>query len=370
MELITNFLHYAFSFILVISIVVSVHEFGHYIVAKWCGVKVEVFSIGFGREIFGFNDKSGTRWKFSQIPLGGYVKMFGDSDPSSNPDRDVLEGMSPEDKKVAFHYKSLPQKAAIVAAGPIFNFLLAIIIYTFFFSMYGRPVASPAIGDVVAGSAAEEAGLRKGDLFLELDGQKIKEFKDIQGVVFLNKKESISAVIKRGEEVITVSLSPKYKEIKDMFGNKVSMPQIGVASGQMVYKDLSVPEAIVESVREVYLICERSLKGLGQIISGQRSTSELSGTLRIAKYSGQSLDSGIYAFISFITLLSVNLGLVNLFPIPVLDGGHLMYYAVEAFRGRPLAAKFQDITMRVGLVLIAGLMILTLFNDMVSLGWL
>lgn len=367
MEWIGAFLYNLSAFVLIISVIVFIHEYGHYLVAKLSGVKIEAFSIGFGPELFGWNDKSGTRWKVSVLPFGGYVKMFGDIDPSSAPDMDKIEHFSEEDKKRAFHTKPLAIKAAVVVAGPVANFILAIAILTFFYAFYGKPVTQPIISDVMAKSAAQEAGLKQGDRVLAIDGSEVASFDDIQRIVSLNTGTAMYMHIKRDGKERDVVVTPKIEERKDMFGNAVRMPLLGITSQVVNYQKLHSGVAVVEATKETYFIASSTLKAIGQIITGRRGTDELSGPIRIAKYSGQSLEKGVTTVLWFMVVLSVNLGLINLFPIPVLDGGHLFYYAVEAVRGKPMADRLQQYGFRIGLAFIICLALFSTVNDLRNL---
>jgi len=364
MEILHNFL----SFIIIISAIVFIHEFGHYWVAKKCGVKVESFSIGFGPEIWGRFDKSGTRWKIAAFPLGGYVKMFGDEGAASTPDTKKLKKLTAAEEKIAFHSQPLLAKTAIVSAGPIANFLLAIFILFFFFAIFGRPETSPEIESVQEGSVAEEAGLKSGDLITELNGTKIERFEDIKEIISLNPDIMMKIIYLRQGSEIEAYITPKIMESEDIFGNKVKIGMLGVTSGKVIYKEMSIPQALVASVLKTYNISIQTLQAVGQMITGTRSTDELGGILKIAQYSGQSVDKGLATIFWFMAVLSINLGLINLFPIPMLDGGHLLFYAVEAANGRPLAMKVQEYAFRVGFVLLITLMAFATYNDLRHFG--
>ncbi len=367
MEMLPEILHSFFFFIVIISVIVFVHEFGHFWVARRCGVRVETFSIGFGRELFGWNDKHGTRWSIAMLPLGGFVKMFGDSSAASTPDGQKLNKMSKAEKAQAFHFKSLPQKAAVVVAGPAANFLFAIVILMGFFMAYGKPEASAQIGEVAKESAAELAGLQKDDTILKLMGSDIKTFDDLRNIASMHAGEQMEIIYQRGDKIMTRNITPKLTETTDLFGNKVKIGLLGVGSSTLIYKPMGIVESIPASVSEVYRISANTLKALGQMITGQRSAEELSGILRIGKYSGQAAEKGLAVVLWFMVVLSVNLGLINLMPIPVLDGGHLMFYAVEAVKGRPMAERFQEWGYRVGFSLLILLMVFATYNDLRSL---
>lgn len=364
MEFLTNLLHTLGSFFIVISVIVFIHEFGHYFIAKLCGVKIVAFSIGFGKEIYGRTDKSGTRWKLSLLPLGGYVKMYGDASEASTADEEAIEQMSEADKKLTFHHKPLWKKAAIVSAGPIANFLLTIAVFCYFIMTNGLPSTEPVVGSVMPDSPAEVAGLKAGDHIYQINDVKISRFNDIPFYISTNLGTPVTLYIERGSENIQVTLTPKETEDDDGLGNKVKRPLIGIKSPEIKYKDVGLTAAIGESVRRTYMICETTLKVLGQMITGQRSAADLKGPVGIAQLSGQAADKDFYTVLWLIAMLSANLGLVNLLPIPMLDGGHLAYYAAEAARGKPLAQKVQDYGFRAGFVILMSLMAFTIINDL------
>lgn len=376
LEWITTVWHYAWSFITIISVIVFVHEFGHYIVARWCGVRVEVFSIGFGREIWGHTaKKSGTRWKLSLLPFGGYVKMFGDAGAASTADNEALVQMSEEEKKVSFHHKPLWAKALVVVAGPFFNFLLTIAVFTYFIFTVGIASTEPVIGEVMANSAASDAGLKKGDRVLSINDKTMKRFNDIPAYIITNTGTEIVLRIERQGKTRTVNLAPRLIEEKDMLGNTSKRPLIGIKSTQITRESVGIGEALWEAVKSTYNMCTSSLKVLGQMITGKRGVEELKGPVGIAKMSGQVTQAGdsmsetLRMILWFIALLSANLGMVNLFPIPMLDGGHLMYYGIEAVRGKPMAERYMEFGYRTGFVLLMTLMGFTLLNDLRQL-WL
>jgi regulator of sigma E protease len=362
--------HYLLSFVIVLTVIVFVHEFGHYVVARLCGVKIETFSIGFGRELFGFTDRAGTRWKFSLLPLGGYVKMFGDAGAASTADVDKIEAMNAAERKVSFHFQALWKKALIVAAGPMANFLLTIAVFTFFIFTTGLTSTEPVVGNVLKDSPAAEAGLQKGDRILTLDGREMRRFDDISSAMVTSVGAPVTLEVKRGDRVFSRVITPRVIEETDMLGNPVSRPIIGISSEQIVYQNVGLATALAEAVRRTYGLCVASLKVLGQMVTGERSVGELKGPVGIAKLSGDATQQGetlsetVRTVLWFIALLSANLGLINLFPIPMLDGGHLAFYAVEAVRGRPMAERFQEFGYRVGVVFIVTLMAFTLYNDL------
>jgi regulator of sigma E protease len=360
------------SFVLTLTVVVFVHEFGHFIVARRNGVKCLAFSIGFGPELFGYTDKHGTRWKFSAIPLGGYVKMFGEAETMQ-----IVEGgaeqepreLTAEEKAVSLHHKRIGQRAAIVFAGPAINFLFAIIVFWLMFMTVGRPVTEPIIGQVVEGSAAAQAGVQLHDRIKSIDGNTIGRFEDIQSIVPLSNGGPMSVVIERDGQEQTLSITPRMSEQTDVFGNPQKRYVLGIgSSGETSRIVTSNPiDALSISVRQTYDVVEGTFIAMGQIIAGTRGTEDLGGPIRIAKYSGQAAKTGVAGFIVFMAILSINLGLINLFPVPLLDGGHLLFYAIEAVRGRPLSEQAQEWGLRVGLALVGALMIFVTWNDIVHL---
>ncbi|MDX1974341.1 MAG: RIP metalloprotease RseP [Rickettsiales bacterium] len=363
MEFLTQTAHTLGSFIIVLSVIVFIHEFGHYIVAKWCGVKVEIFSIGFGKELCGFTDRSGTRWKISALPVGGYVKMYGDSSEASTTDAETLEQLSDEQKSLTFHHKPLYKKALIVVAGPTSNFLLTITMLTYFIMTTGLPSIQPVVGEVIKDSAAEEAGLKAGDRIVQINDEKVSRFSDIAYLISTNLGTAVTLHVERGNKVNLVTLTPKEFEDDDGLGNKIKRPLIGIRATEIKIEDVGPVVAVQEAVRRTYLICTTTLTAIGQMITGQRGVHDLQGPVGIAKLSGQAADKDAHTVLWLIAMLSANLGLVNLFPIPLLDGGHLAYYGVEAIRGRPMAQKMQEYGFRLGFIILSSLMLLTLFND-------
>jgi regulator of sigma E protease len=366
MSFLTGSLGYIVPFLIVLTVLVFVHEMGHYWVARRTGVKIEVFSIGFGPELFGWFDKAGTRWKVSALPLGGYVKMFGDADPSSMPGENVPT-MTAEERAVSHHHKSVGARAAIAAAGPVANFLFAIVVLSGLFATVGQPFTPPDIGAVEAGSAAASAGLKPGDTFVTVNGQKIERFEDVQQIVRLNTGTSLDLVVRRGTADVALKATPKVMAMTDRFGNQHSFGVLGVSRSGVSYVRRDPGTAVVEATKETWSIVTGTLTAVGQMITGARTTEELGGPLRIAKLSGEVAQGGAVSLLSFMALLSVNLGLINLFPIPILDGGHLLFYAAEALMGRPLGRRAQEFGFRLGLALVLTLMVFATWNDLVQL---
>ncbi|MBY0355700.1 MAG: RIP metalloprotease RseP [Rickettsiales bacterium] len=363
MDIILPYAHMALAFVLILSVIVFIHEFGHYLVARLCGVRITDFSIGFGREIFGFHDRHGTRWKFSLLPLGGYVKMFGDASEASTSKSEQLNLMSEAERKVSFHYQPLYKKAFIVTAGPLFNFILTIGIFTFFVFTNGLETTEPLVGDVIAESPAAAAGLQSGDRILQVDGKKVARFTDIPLLIITNVGKPVRLLYERDGEPKEVMLTPQIIEESDGLGNISKRPLIGIKSMRMTFEDVGVVRAVGESVKKTWDLSLLTFDYIGQLVTGQRTPDELKGPIGIAKMSGQALEKGWMTVLWFMALLSANLGLINLFPIPPLDGGHLMYYMLQAARGRPMAERYQEMGYRAGFALILMLMAFTIYND-------
>lgn len=389
MTLFAALYHYVLPFIVVLTPLVFVHELGHFLLARWNGVRVEVFSIGFGRELFGWTDKHETRWKISILPLGGYVKMFGQVEPdlggsgaardmtrSGPPAKELGTGVSEpafelteHDKAVSYNHKKLWQRAAISVAGPAANLIFAVLLLAIVFATAGQQITSPQIGEVMPGSAAEAAGLQKGDTILTANGQQLRRFEDFAALVGLGLDEPLKLQVKRGDQVIEIAAKPKIIETTDIFGNKQRIGRLGVTpsgAGEIVHYDPLT--ALWVATSETYNMGASVLKSLGQIITGARPPSEVSGVISIAQMSGNVFSQGFFAIVSWLVFISVNLGLINLFPIPLLDGGHLMFYAIEAISGRKPGPKAEEWSMRVGLALVLSLMLFAAWNDLVRIG--
>ena len=353
-------------FLIILTVLVFVHEMGHYLVARKNGVRVEVFAIGFGSELFGWTDRLGTRWKICAIPLGGYVKMFGDGDISSS---SVVEdsNKSHEEKENAFHYKSLGARAAIVVAGPVANFLFAIVLLAGLYSIVGQRYAPPIIDKINSGSSADTAGLVIGDEILQVNEQNIKRFDELQRIVRPNPGKELKFLIRRDNEILLKTVIPQLVEGKDASGSKIVYGLLGVVSEQTTFIRHNPVISFGLAVEETWVIVSQTLMHVAEMIRGERTTDELGGPIRIAKLSGAVADAGLTSSIWFMAVLSINLGLINLFPVPVLDGGHLFFYLLEFIRGKPLEAKMQGIASYVGLVLVISLMIFVTWNDLVQL---
>ncbi len=429
-------------FLIILSILVFVHEWGHYIVARWCGVHVETFSIGFGKELIGWTDKNNTRWKISLIPLGGYVQMFGDTDPSSAHSKaEIIENeesrpMSAEEKKNAFFNKSVWQRAAIVFAGPAINFLFAIGLLVILYTSVGKPVTPPIAAAVVTDGAGYEAGIEPGDRILSIDGKEVQSFTDIQRQVAISLNRPLNLEILRGDEAVNITVSPRMDTMEDRFGFSQSRGLIGIMSTDKaisieslqtvngrdvtglsdrerqniingiigknaliglpkgdggvaevrvrptelkdgeLYLTASFGKEIVEynpakatgaALKETWFIITATLEAIGQIFTGTRSATELGGIVRIGAIAGDAAQSGIIALVTFTALLSINLGLINLFPIPLLDGGHLVFYAYEAVFKKPMSEKVMEYALKFGMVFLIGLMAFANINDIVQI---
>jgi len=359
-----SFLWTTFWFLIVLTVLVFVHEFGHYAIARWNGVRIDVFSIGFGPELFGWWDSAGTRWKFSTIPLGGYVKMFGDSDASSGQPVPGLGRLAQSERNASFHYKRLGQRAAIVAAGPAANFAFAIVVLSVLFMTYGQPYTPAEVGQVTPGSAAEQGGIRPGDVILKIDGQAMARFEDVQQAVRMNPGVAMAIAVRRDGKTLSLNVTPSRTELIDRFGNRYEIGLLGIARSGMEYVKRDPVTALYQAVGETWNLSASTLQAMWQMVKGTRTTDELGGPLRIAQMSGEVARGGIAPILTFMALLSVSLGLINLFPVPILDGGHLLFYAAEAIRGRPLGQKAQEFGFRIGLALVLTLMVFTTWNDL------
>jgi regulator of sigma E protease len=367
-------LGYLLPFLFVLTVVVFFHELGHFLVARWCGIAVKTFSIGFGPEIVGFNDRYGTRWRLSWIPLGGYVKFIDDENVASASGRKAFEALPEEDKRRSFQGKSLAQRAAVVAAGPIANFVLAIVIFTAIFAFFGERTTAPKVDVVNPGSAAERAGFLSGDLVISIDGQKIASFGEMQRIVGTSPDQPLHFVVKRADKLVDISETPERKEITDNFGNTMRIGLLGIqrsASPEDWTLERHDPvTAFGMAVKETYFVISRSLGYLYDVVIGREAADQLGGPIRIAQVSGQVASAGFVALLNLAAIISVSIGLLNLFPIPMLDGGHLLFYGIEAVRGRPLSENTQEIGFRIGLAFVLMLMIFATWNDLIHLKFL
>lgn len=362
---------YVVPFLFVLTIVVFFHELGHFLMARWCGIKVLVFSIGFGPEIAGFYDRYGTRWKISAIPLGGYVKFFGDENAASVPDQNAAAGMTEAEKKDSFQFQPVGSRALVVAAGPVANFLLAIAIFAGIFMTVGKQTTSARVDTVQAGSAAQAAGFKPGDLVLTINGEKIESFSDMQRIVSISAGAPLSIEVERDNAQVTLKAVPQLKELKDNFGNVHRLGVLGIsrsmAPGDIKTEKAPPLRAIVMGAQETWFVVDRTLSYITGVFAGREAADQLGGPIRIAQVSGQVASAGFAPLIHLTAVLSVSIGLLNLFPIPLLDGGHLLFYAVEALRGRPLSERAQEMGFRIGLGLVLMLMVFATYNDILHL---
>jgi regulator of sigma E protease len=371
-----NALFVAAAFLFVLSIVVFIHEMGHFLVARWCGVKVAAFSMGFGPEICAFTDRHGTRWRIAWIPLGGYVKFMDDENGASVPDREALERLTPEERAGSFHAKPLWQRAAVVAAGPIANFLLAILVFAAVFSIYGQRILQPRIAEVVKDSAAMQAGFRSGDLIRSIDGSRISSFNEVLRIVSASPERRLAIGIERDGRPMVLDVTPRLVEEPDgISGGNMRRGLIGIrpVTGQDSFETrrVGVIEGVGLGMQESWYVVSSTMQYLGRLVVGQENANQLGGPVRIAEVSGRVAKLGIEPLLQLLAVISVSVGLINLFPIPLLDGGHLMFYAIEAVRRRPLSDRSQEIGFRIGLAVVVSLMVFAFWNDrFIVLRWL
>jgi regulator of sigma E protease len=362
---------YVVPFLFVLTVVVFFHELGHFLVARWAGVRVLTFSLGFGPELFGFNDRHGTRWKVSAIPLGGYVKFFGDDTEASTPSTETLSSMTAEERAGSFHHKKVGPRAAIVAAGPIANFLLAIVIFTCLFTFFGKPSTTARVDKIEANSAAAAAGFQVGDIVTAINGKVIGSFTDMQRIVGIHPGQQLTFNINRGQSTVLLRGTPELREVKDAFGNTHRLGVLGItratAPGDVVTERVDPATALWLGVKETWFVIDRTLAYIGGVFTGREAADQVGGPLRIAQISGQVATIGMMALIHLAAVLSISIGLLNLFPVPLLDGGHLLFYAVEAVRGRPLSDRAQEMGFRIGLGLVLMLMVFATYNDILHL---
>ena len=366
-------MNYIIPFIILIMVVVFIHEYGHYYFAKRYGVGITDFSIGFGREIFGWNDKSGTRWKICWIPLGGYVKFFGDRNVFSQTEQqEVVDKYSEEDKNKLFILKPLYQRSLIVAAGPLANFVLAILIFTMINLFVGKDMTPAIIAEVQKDSPAFVSGFKKNDKILLIDNKKVESILQVSTFINTSTSEIIEFKILRNDQEVFLSVKPNLVLSEDALGNSVKKRMIGIKlsllNNEFQKQPLGPSKAIYYSIKEVWFVTVTSLNYLGKIIIGSGDSSQLGGPIKIAKITGQVAEHGIIPFLSIMAYISISLGLINLFPIPMLDGGHLMFYFFEKVLGRPLSQKIQEGFFRIGLLLLFSLMFFVTFNDLKDLG--
>ncbi|QJR18793.1 RIP metalloprotease RseP [Pelagibacterium halotolerans] len=362
------FLNYIIPFLAILTVIVFVHEMGHYLVARWNGVAIDAFSIGFGPELIGWTDKRGTRWRIAAFPLGGYVKFTGDMKAASVPDPDA-DKYDPAIRANLFSNKSVFQRMAVVVAGPAANFLLTFLILYAMLLGYGRLTLDPVVGDVIADSPAAVAGLESGDRFLSVDGYAIRGFEDVQRIVSTAPERTVSMVVERNGERLNLSLVPRTETTTTRFGRELKVGRMGVTrdvgEDDIVLYRPGPLEAVGMTFEEIAFIIDRTLNFLGDIFIGRADLDQVAGPVGMAQVSGEVATLGLLALVNLTALLSLNIGIINLFPVPMLDGGHLMYYLYEAVRGRPLSQRVQEIGYRIGFALVCTLMVFTLINDLV-----
>ncbi|MGX5666065.1 RIP metalloprotease RseP [Rhizobium daejeonense] len=358
---------YILPYVIVLSLLVFVHELGHYLAGRLSGIRVLAFSVGFGPELVGFTDGHGTRWKISAIPLGGYVRFFGDADASSRPDGGELEELTPEDRARTLAGAKLWKRAVTVAAGPIANFVLAIAIFAVLFGTMGKPVADPVVAEVKADSAAAEAGVQPGDVLVALDGEAVQTFDDVVRYISMRPEIAVVVTVRRNGGELALNMTPRRVETSDRFGNKMEVGQIGIVtnqqSGNFRIVELTPLQAVGEGARQTWHIVTGTVDYLSNLIAGRMNADQLGGPVRVVQASGQMATLGVVALVNLAAVLSVSLGLLNLMPIPVLDGGHLLLYALEALRGKPVGPNAQEIAFRIGLAMIVSLMVFATWND-------
>jgi regulator of sigma E protease len=369
-----NLVTYVVPFAIVLSVVVFVHEFGHFIVGRWCGVKVDAFSLGFGPELYAFVDRKGTRWRLAAFPLGGYVKFHGDANGASAPDSESLEAMPEAERAVTFYGQPVWKRAAVVFAGPLANFLLAIAIYAALFATYGRVILTPRVAAVMQGGAGEAAGFQPGDLVVSIDGAPIESFSKMQEVVSGSTGQTLRIVVRRGEANVTISATPQLREIETLFG-KTRIGMLGLQASDNpadAREERYGPVASVAlGVEETWTVVYRTSAYLGGLLTGRENTDQLSGPIGIAQVSGQMAKAigkvGVSPLVNLIALLSVSIGFLNLLPVPLLDGGHLLFFGIEAIRGKALPERAQEYAFRLGLAMVCTLMIFSTYNDIARL---
>jgi regulator of sigma E protease len=358
----------ALAFLFILTVVVFVHEMGHYLVGRWCGIGVKAFSVGFGPELIGYTAKSGTRWKLSAIPLGGYVKFSGDENVTSSPDSAALEAMSEEERAHAFHLAPVWKRALTVFAGPFANFLLTIAIFSVIFAIYGRAISDPVVTRAVPGSAAEIAGFMPGDIFLRVDGERVQTFGDVQRHVGPRAGQAIIFVMERQGREVELTAIPKETQIDDPLGNKVKLGVIGVETnkdaGKFRVETYSPVAALGEGVKESLFIAGQTGEFLWRLARGREDRCQLGGPVKIASMAGKAAERGFAWLIQLTALLSIGIGILNLLPIPPLDGGHLLFYGIEALNRRPVTEKLQEIVYRVGGLAVLTFMGFVIFNDL------
>jgi len=358
---------YIVGFLALLGPLVTVHEFGHYLMGRLFGVGVEAFSVGFGKEIAGFTDKRGTRWKLSALPLGGYCQFKGDMNPASIPDSGALSAMTAAERDGSFHHAPLWQRALIVLAGPLTNLLMAVAIFAGFNMAYGRVEAAPVVAEFVDGSVARAAGMAEGDRIVAIDGNRIDDFNAVQQEVTLHPGKSILMTVERDGERVALPMTIGATVMRDKFGNESKIGLLGIKAVDPRVIEMGVGESIGYAFTQCRQVVEMMVVGIAQIVTGERSVKELGGPVKMAKWSGEQLSLGLAAFVWFAALISLNLAFINLLPIPALDGGHLAFYAAEAVRRKPVGARSQEMAFRAGVAMLLALMLFVTVNDLLSL---
>jgi regulator of sigma E protease len=365
-----DFAGYIVPFLFVLSIVVFFHEFGHFLVGRWCGVKIDAFSIGFGPEIFGFVDRKGTRWRLGALPLGGYVKFHGDVNGASVPDAAAIAAMPQAERAVSFSAQAVWKRALIVVAGPVANFILAIVIFSSVIFVYGRGIMAPRIATVLPGEAAATAGFQPGDLIVSINGTPIASWEDMQRIVQVSSDVALTFVVRRGNAEANLVATPKRREIDTPFG-KNRMGLLGITASQdpqdWHVEHYNIVDSVKNGSAETWFFVARTGEFVGGLIAGRESSDQISGPMGIARVSGEAAKMGFSALLWLAAVLSVSIGLINLVPVPLLDGGHLLYYTVEVLRGRPMSERAQELGFRLGLGLVVALMLFATFNDILHL---
>jgi regulator of sigma E protease len=360
--LVGNYTGWIVPFLFTLTVIVFFHELGHFLVARWCGIRVLVFSLGFGPEIAGFTDRLGTRWKISAIPLGGYVKFFGDENEASVPDPATLAAMSDEERKQSFFGQSVGRRAAVVVAGPLTNFILAIVLFAAVFMVVGKQIAVPRVAAVESGSPAAVAGFQPGDLVTAIDGRKIDNFVDMQRIVGFSGGHPLTIVVDRGGVPVTLTATPEMRNNRGILGvTRSNQP------GDVRIESVAPLDAVKLGVDKTWFIVDTTLTYIRDVFVGRQSADQIGGPIGIARISGQVAELGWGALIDFVAVISVSIGLLNLFPVPLLDGGHLLFYLIEAIRGRPLSERAQEVGFRIGLAIVVMLMIFATVNDILHL---
>jgi regulator of sigma E protease len=361
---------YILPFLFVLSLVVFFHELGHFLIGRWCGVKVEAFSLGFGPELFGFNDRHGTRWRIAALPLGGFVKFHGDANDASMPGETFMETMSAQERKVSFSTQKVWKRAAIVAAGPIANFVLAVAIYTGIFFVHGRSVLLPVVESVATDSAAEAAGFQPEDRIVSIDGAKIDSVEDMERIVQVSSDTQLVFLVDRAGKSVELVATPRRRDVTTPFGT-ARVGVLGVQSRSKPENWYVETYGLLESAKhagsETWFVVARTGSYLRGLVSGQESADQLSGPIRIAEVSGEMAKIGVAAVLNLAAILSISVGMLNLIPVPLLDGEHLVYYAVEAMRGKALNERAQQFWIDIGFVLLGSLIFVTTYNDILRL---